>query len=153
MSTIREHILENIKTTLETVQTANGYANDIASVQRWLQKGNSLRLIPCVIINAGPEEKDPTPNPLMTCRLSVYLDIFIRQDEADLTPTDTLLNSILGDIEKALMVDYTRGGYAENTVIKGNTAFEAVEGQPNAGIIIELEIVYEHLMTDPEVAG
>ena len=151
--TIREQILENIKSTLETIRVANGYANDIASVQRWLQKGNTFRLIPCIIINAGPEEIEQTPNPLVTCRLVVYLDIFIRQEETDTASTDTVLNRLLGDIAKALMVDYKRGGFAENTVIKSNMTFEAVEGQPNAGIVVELEIIYQHLITDPEQSG
>jgi hypothetical protein len=31
--------------------------------------------------------------------------------------------------------------------------FETAEGQPHAGIIIELEIVYQHRQTDPEIAG
>ena len=51
------------------------------------------------------------------------------------------------------MVDYTRGGFAENTNIKSNMTFEAVEGQPNAGIVVELEIIYQHLITDPEQSG
>ena len=151
--TIRENILENIKSTLETIRVANGYANDIASAQRWLQKGNTFRLIPCIIINAGPEEIEQTPNPLVTCKLTIYLDVFIRQEETDTISTDALLNSLLGDIEKALMVDYTRGGFAENTNIKSNMTFEAVEGQPNAGIVVELEIIYQHLITDPEQSG
>ena len=151
--TIRENMLENIKSTLETIRVANSYANDIASVQRWLQKGNTFRLIPCIIINAGPEEIEQTPNPLVTCKLTVYLDVFIRQEETDTISTDALLNSLLGDIEKALMVDYTRGGFAENTNIKSNMTFEAVEGQPNAGIVVELEIIYQHLITDPEQSG
>ena len=151
--TIREQILENIKSTLETIRVANGYANDIASVQRWLQKGNTFRLIPCIIINAGPEEIEQTPNPLVTCKFTVYLDVFVRQEETDTISTDALLNSLLGDIEKALMVDYTRAGLAENTNIKSNMTFEAVEGQPNAGIVVELEIIYQHLITDPEQSG
>ena len=151
--TIREQILENIKSTLETIRVANGYANDIASVQRWLQKGNTFRLIPCIIINAGPEEIEQTPNPLVTCKFTVYLDVFVRQEETDTVSTDALLNSLLGDIEKALMIDYTRAGLAENTNIKSNMTFEAVEGQPNAGIVVELEIIYQHLITDPEQSG
>ena len=151
--TIREQILENIKSTLEAIRVANGYANDIASVQRWLQKGNTFRLIPCIIINAGPEEIEQAPNPLVTCKFTVYLDVFVRQEETDTVSTDALLNSLLGDIEKALMVDYTRAGLAENTNIKSNMTFEAVEGQPNAGIVVELEIIYQHLITDPEQSG
>lgn len=153
MPTVRENILSNIKTTLETITIANGYANTIASVQRWDKRGNVLRQVPCIVVNAGQEEKQMSPNPLFTCRLSVYLDLWIRQDESDAQPTDTLLSSLLGDIEKALMVDNTRGGYAIETNIKSNVPFETVEGQPHAGLTIELEILYQHKQSDPSVAG
>lgn len=151
--TVRESILQNLKTALETILIANGYHNDIASVQRWRQSGNSLLNVPCIVINAGPEEKEPVPNPFTTCKFTVYLDVWMRQDAADLQPTDSLLNSLLGDIEKALMQDITRGGFAKDTNIKSNVLFETLEGQPQAGIVIELEIIYQHKQDDPEVAG
>jgi len=151
--TVRENILENLKATLEAISIANGYHNDIASVQRWRQSGNSLVLIPCIVINAGPEEKEPVPNPFTTCKFTVYLDVWTRQAQDDPQSTDTLLNSLLGDIEKALMIDYTRGSFAKDTNIKSNVLFETLEGQPQAGIIIELEIIYQHKQNDPEVSG
>ncbi|MBL8013735.1 MAG: hypothetical protein JNN05_07790 [Candidatus Omnitrophica bacterium] len=150
--TIRERILANIKTTLESITTSNGYANTIASVQRWDKRGNALRLVPCIVVNAGQEEKEMSPNPYFTCRLSVYLDVWIRQDEADSAATDTVLSGILGDIEKALMIDNTRGGYAIDTNIKSNVPFETVEGQPHAGLTIELEVLYQHTQSDPSIA-
>lgn len=153
MSTVRENILANIKTTLEGITKENQYNNDIASVQRWLQRGNSLKMIPCIIITAGPESKNPAPNPLATCHLTVYLDIFFRQEETDANATDTLINSLLGDVEKALMVDNTRGGYAKDTNIQSNIPFETTEGQVNAGIVIELDIVYQHQLANPEASG
>ncbi|MBL8014440.1 MAG: hypothetical protein JNN05_11395 [Candidatus Omnitrophica bacterium] len=150
--TIRERILANIKTTLESVTIANGYVNTIASVQRWDKRGNALRQVPCIVVNAGQEEKQMTPNPYFTCRLSVYLDVWIRQDDADSTATDVILSGILGDIEKALMIDNTRGGFAIDTNIKSNVPFETVEGQPHAGLTIELEILYQHTQSDPSIA-
>lgn len=151
--TVRESILENLRTTLEAISVVNGYHNDIASVQRWRQSGNSLVLVPCIVINAGPEEKEPSPNPFTTCKFTVYLDVWIRQAQDDPQSTDTLLNSLLGDIEKALMVDYARGGFSKDTNIKANVLFETLEGQPQAGVIIELEIIYQHKQDDPEIAG
>jgi len=151
--TVRESILENIKTTLEIIQEAEGYDNTIQSVQRWRQSGNSLVNIPCIVINAGPETKEPIPNPFTTCRFTVYLDVWTRQDESDPVSTDTLINGLLGDIEKALVIDITRGGFAKDTNIRSNVLFETAEGQPHAGIIIELEIIYQHRQTDPEISG
>ncbi len=150
--TIRERILANIKTTLEAITIANGYDNTIASVQRWDKRGNPLRQVPCIVVNAGQEEKQMSPNPYFTCRLSVYLDVWIRQEEADATATDVILSGILGDIEKALMIDNTRGGFAIDTNIKSNVPFETVEGQPHAGLTIELEVLYQHTQSDPSIA-
>ena len=150
---IRENILKNIKTTLEGITIANGCNNDVASVQRWKKQGNSLRQVSCIIINAGPEEKELVPNPLFTCRLLVYLDVWTTQDDNDTTDTDTLLSSLLSDVEKILMVDYSRGGYAIETTIKGNAPFETIEGEAFAGITIEVEILYRHQQTDPSIAG
>ena len=149
--TIRERILANIKTTLEAITIVNGYANTILSVQRWDKRGNALRQVPCIVINAGQEEKQMSPNPYFTCRLSVYLDVWIRQDEGDATATDVILSGILGDIEKALMVDNSRAGFAIDTNIKSNVPFETVEGQPHAGLTIEIEVLYQHTQSDPSI--
>jgi len=144
--TVRESILENLRTTIAAVA-------GIANVQRWRQSGNSILNVPCVVINAGPEEKDPTPNPFTTCRLTVYLDIWTRQDASDPQATDTILNDLLGAIEKAIMQDVTRGGFAKDTNIKSNVLFETLEGQPQTGIVMEIEIIYQHKQDDPEIAG
>ncbi len=150
-NTVRENILANVKTTLEGISIANGYNNDIASIQRWKQKGNLLRQVPCIIINAGLEDKKPGPDPLVTCKLTVSLDLWIRDDSDN--PTDTILNSLFGDIEKALAVDYTRGVSATDTNILSSTPFETVEGAPHAGLMIEVEVHYRHQRTNPEVGG
>jgi hypothetical protein len=149
MSTSRkESILENIKTTLETITVANKYNNTIASVQRWNKKGNDIRLVPTIVINAGPESKEPGPDPQTTCKLSVNLDVWTRQDDDATENSDTVLNSLDLDIEKALMADYTRGGYAEETSILSVVPFESAEGKLSFGLIIEVQILYKHKFTD-----
>ena len=145
----RELIRQNIITTLEGITIASGFNNDIANVEGWKQRGNPLKNVPCIVVSLGRETKDPDPHPQATCTLPVFIDLWTRQGESDETETDQLLNSLLLDIEKAIMADETRGGYAENTIIRSNMPFETVEGQPHCGLIIELEIVYQHKLTDP----
>jgi hypothetical protein len=150
MATIRENILANLKTVLSTISIANGYDNNIASVQRYLMHGNPLVNVPAIIITAGPERKAPNPNPLQTCHMTVFLEIWVTQAQSDTTPTDTVINSIYGDIEKAVMVDVTRGGNAIDNLVVGAVPFETIEGQPYAGLIIELDVEYQHNQNDPE---
>jgi len=142
----RELILENIRTTLAAVPT-------LLSVQRWRQKGNSLAAVPCAIIATGRESKQPTPNPQATCNLPVFIDVWTRQDDADDTATDTVLNTLSQVVELALMADHERGGYAEDTNILAVTPFETIEGNPHCGLMFEVEITYKHKLTDPSAAA
>jgi len=153
MSLPRERILENIKTTLEQISVANGYNNDIESVQRWMQHGNSLFDMPCIIIAAASEEQHPGPAPLVSCSLAVELTLWYRQPENDNVSTDTRLNSLLEDVMRALYADYTRGGLAQDTEITAIMPFESVEGQPNTGLIIEVAVAYRYYRDNPAQAG
>jgi len=53
METVRERILQNIKTVLEGVTIANGYNFDFtpATVQRWSMHGNRMVDMPMVVIS------------------------------------------------------------------------------------------------------
>lgn len=149
MPTVRENIIAQIQTMLGAIKQVNGYVNDIASAQRWQQHGNSLSSTPLIVIVPGEEVKTPDPNPFYTCHLPVALDVWICHDEQDTSQsTDQIINSIMGDIEKCLMSDPTLGGYAEDALFKSNTQFQGAPGQPYAGIIIILEVLYQHRITD-----
>jgi len=151
METVRERILANIKTTLEGITITNGYNFDFTSetVQRWSMHGNKLVDLPAVIISPGNEEEKSLPNNFEECVLGVYLDVFFVTEENDAVSTDTYLNRLQGDMKKAILQDHTRGGEAIDTDVLGTTPFETTEGQPYAGIIMELGIRYRHLRLDP----
>ncbi len=151
--TIREKILQNLETTLGGITTEAGYNNTLAEVERWKHRGNPVKNVPKVVICASSEQMEPAPDPLYTCKFTVILDVWVRQAMDDATPTDQLLNSLLGDIIKALKVDITRGGNAENTEILSSIPFDPVDGEPSAGIGVELLITYSFLQSNPESLG
>ena len=153
METVRERILQNIKTTIEGVTIANGYTFDFTpeTVQRWSMHGNRMVNMPMVVISPGDEDESSSPNPFEECLMSIFLDIFFVNNEDDVIPTDTYLNRLQGDIKKAILVDSTRGGDAIDTDVLGTTPFETTEAQPYAGIIIEVRIRYRHLRNDPTI--
>jgi len=151
--TVRERILARIKTVLEGISVAGGYRSDISSVQRYLQSGNSLVNVPCVIINAGPDKWDQSRTPVIRSLFSVFLDVWIRQEENDTTPTDKILNDLIADIYQALWADTTLNENALDINFLSIDPFETIEGQPHAGVTIELEIMYGFQQSDPEVVG
>ncbi len=151
METVRERILQNIKTALEAVTIANGYNFDFTpqTIQRWSMHGNRMVDMPMAVISPGDEDETSSPHPFEECVLTVYLDVFFINDENDPVPTDTYLNRLQGDIKKAVLQDPTRGGDAIDTDVLGTTPFETTEAQPYAGIIMELRVRYRHLRSDP----
>ena len=151
METVRERIIANLKTALEQITVANGYQFDFtsATVQRWSMHGNSLVNLPTIVISPGNEDEKAGPHHFDECFLTVYLDVFFVTDASDSVSTDTYLNRIQGDIKKAILSDPTLGGEAIDTDVAGTTPFETTDGQPYAGVIVELGIRYRHLRTDP----
>ncbi len=151
---IRENIMSNLITTLQAITTGNGYKNTIRGVFRYEQDGNSSVEQPFIEIIPVSEEIKQSPNPYATCTLSINIDVWLRHDKSDYADsTDAYLITFLADITKALMADYTRGGYAVNTMIMGNFPFTTVEGQPYSGITVTVDILYRHLLNDIEAGG
>ena len=149
MSThIRESIMQNILTAVQGITVAAGYNNTVTA-ERWKRQGNPLAAVPYVVVYAGPEDKSPGPDPQTTCEFTVILDVWMQLDDDSATLPDAALSSLILDIEKAVMADHTRGGYAEDTQIINNVPFESVEGHSYFGTIITLQITYKHKTTDP----
>lgn len=153
METVRERIIANLKSTLEGITTAGGYNFDFtpATVQRWTMHGNRLVDLPVIVVSPGGEDEKALPNPLEECLLTVYLDVFFVTDPQDAVSTDTYLNRLQGDIKQAVLSDPTLGGEAVDTDVLSTTPFETTDGQPYAGIIMEIQIRYRHRRTDPTV--
>lgn len=153
MSIIRELILEELKTTLETITVANGYVNEISSVQRHNVNGNNFVDVPMVLIVAGDDIPRDSPNTLTSYDFTVNLLLEINHPESNSNSTDTIINSFIGDVIKALKVDNTRGGNAIDTKMGAIRPYEYGDEITNVGVLIELNIHYRHLETDPEVSG
>lgn len=152
VDSIREKIIDNIKTSLEAITIANGYQADISNVQRWEQAGNDRKNTPCIVIVPGDETKDPGPDPDVTCHLPIDIEVWLRHDPRvyDFS-TDELINRFLADVEKALMASngHLRGGNAVTTTLLGNESFITAQGQAFVVLVVIIEILYQHNYDDP----
>ena len=148
---VRESILDNILTTLETILTANGYNNNLPSVQRYSQYEQKNETLPSAIIYPGNESCEDRPDPITSCTMSVELVLYLSDDSDGVVATDTYMNSFYDDVKKALKVDITRGGFAQDTRITTIDPFEIGEDNPMVGWYFNVEIDYRHLQTDPSI--
>lgn len=155
----REQILVAMETQLKTIEAGkpagkspNTYTYTIPSVQRWEQKGQSQAERPFIVIVPSTEEKLEDTFAQTECTLIIDLQVWATHDYDNMSTiaTDTYINGLLSDVEKALTADRSWGGLADETHITGNAMFEDDTGQMFAGVIIEVEVKYKHRTDDPD---
>ncbi len=141
---VKELILKNIKTTLESIST-------IKNVQRFQVQGNDTGIRPCIIIIQGEVSTlGEAPDPQVEKEMQVFLDVFDKQDiETDSRNADEIMNIHESNIEAALQLQPNRGGYATDTspldvlpltvAAKGATAIETE---------MRFNIIYRHNRQD-----
>lgn len=154
-ASVEELIVANVATVLGLVSIANGYNNDLGSVERWQQSGNRYADLPAVVISDEGIERDregPISAETFTLALKIY--VFVEHDEVrDGGNTDTLLASLHSDIHRALMLDHTRGGNALDTEIVRAVKFSPVDEQRHAGRVIWAAVTFRHGVGTPEVGA
>lgn len=151
--------MKNIQATLETVTVENGYANTLRSVQRFQQGGQQLSAVPVAVLIEGGDDieiEGPLSGSLsLTSRtLTVSIVLIHRQDlDTDGRSASEIMNTIIADVQKAMLVDYTRGVVALDTLEAGIGEMDVEEGQPELVQTIGYRIRYRHRRTDPTIAG
>jgi len=145
---IREKILENLKTTFETISVANGYNLDVAKVSRDIVHPNRLSDsdIPAIFITGV--RAIPAHMSYQKIRTQLLPVVTFYVSAATNEVAATLLEKLIQDIRKVLYVDITRGGNAE-TSLAGETRVDKGMLAPMAGGEIDLEIFYRHGRDEP----
>lgn len=147
-NSIRELIMQDIKTTLDGVTTGNGYDNTLQTVERFNASQQSRVNSPWAHIVPEDEEKQDGRVGYYECFFRVAVVLGMHEDETG-TVKDTKLLSLLADVEKALMADPHRNNLADDTRLTGNEFFEVTDDIPIIGVVLFLEVKYLHKRTDP----
>lgn len=152
---IRELIIQNIKTTLESITTSNGYNFDVKEVKRLMNVPQKENAYPVIYIQEGlPEGGEEVVTPgrgkvlgKTTRILTTKLSFWLRDSNRANRPTQA--NLLLADIHKAMTVDVQRGGNAINTSETANILWLEENSDHLAGGKVEFEIEYRHKEGDP----
>lgn len=150
-----EAAMKQIKTRLEAIAVVGGYQNTIASVQRELWQGQTVLTIPAIFMKQGAEEPieevSSGANTILRAKRPLALAILTRPTEAETRSVDELINSLYGDVMKALLTEpRTFGGYLENVRFTGMTEFDPEDGKSGEiafGLAFDLE--YRYRTSDP----
>jgi len=148
---IRELIMKDIKSTLESIDTADGYNYTMSerTVRRFNMRGQNFVDLPTYVIDMTQETEIPMISPKEKMRMSITISAYYVQKEDDDLDTGVYINMMLADIKKSLLVDPQRGTYAIETVITGADKFNTTDEQKYTGIIVGIDVQYQHAYGDP----
>ena len=152
-ASVAENILANIKTTLQAIAPsgvpATGYSTAIKQVLRWGKDPSSINEYPILVFGDVSEKVDKGSNQLlhktMTVVLTAYMELPFETDDA----TGGSITALKADIEKVLMQDPSRGGYAVDTLHKGSEVDVAFEAGPFLRFTMMFDVQYRQNRTDP----
>ena len=141
----RETVLDSIKTTLESITTANGFNVTVAEVRRGAHTPDSFNQFPALaLLNVTREREDFTgKQALATLHLRIFG--YVKVD----APGDyTELDKLLADVETALM-SRTYNSYRSEADVGTVQVYEGGAHDPDGAFVMEATVEYEYEMTDP----
>lgn len=150
MSTpVVEHIAANIKTAIGEITEADGYNQNLTAIRP--RRNDFSDIVPkdLVVLVKQADEEESEEKPLMIGQWDqpfVLMAIVLDSDDA-VTSIDTRTNQVRADIQKKLLVDPTRGGYAFDTVILPSAEFD--DGEGFTGIAVKVVVKYRTKYNDP----
>lgn len=146
--TVRELILQNIKSDLEAVLVANSFEEDIQIVRRPPQNP--------VVIDARPGfnvvdlgDSSQIPGVRLESENRLNFAIVAVDEEADEAELAAKVERLRGDATKKLYEDRTRGGNAISTIIESGITGLHQDQIPIGTCMLNGEVVYRVLITDP----
>lgn len=151
---ISEFIAANMLTTVNGVTVANGYNQNIVVKRPGridYDTGTPKNLLG-LVYQTDRVRISPAAHHVYFWRQSFHIEIFALADDRSAVTIDTALNTIAADIEKAVRVDITRGGYAEQTHLDAVVFGDTDDGTITA-VQITVSVDYKVLKTDPFTKG
>lgn len=150
---IRELIFKNLKTTFQSIKGQPTYHNTVDDENVNIIHGTRAQQgynEPYIYIYPNDEVFDPNKGEKgkFFKVLSVGIESWLRQDD-DISLMNKTLNNWIADMEYALMVDASRGGYAIDTGIVSHTPFLESVNSPKCGVITQIDIYYLQNNNDP----
>ena len=146
---VRRLIIENLVTLIEGLTVANGYHYGWTNC--FTRGRPSAGDIPGPFCNliTGRESYETIACPKWVRSLPIRLVAIHRAFEENDDEGEEVAENMLADLEKALVVDITRGGNATDTLLIANQLSTPLAVTPEVGCELEIEILYGTALGDP----
>ncbi len=147
---ILERIALNLIDTLKGISVQAGYLNDVQVQRMNLKRGTSYRDRMILVMTGSAERLDDQESVgFLHWEQSFLLTCFVQESDQSQMSLDERVNAIRADVERAVMLDYTRGGYALDTDLGDIIRMPVEAGTGMSGVVIEVLVQYRTSRLDP----
>jgi hypothetical protein len=144
-------VIANLKAALEAILPANGYQTTVRAVYRGLVAPQAAPT-PFICIATGRETYQELAWPNVNRRLPMTLvgELEVPEGAGDGAADEA--DRFLADMEKAVLANAKRGGYAVGTKLVSNVIFSDDPQEPWVEVQLDIEVEYRTTRTDPYTA-
>lgn len=142
--TVRNLIVDNVRTTLAAVAAGASYRNTIRKVLVAGLMPQAVFEFPCAVLVPMAANHSNERIGLISTRLDLVVHLRSRDlgDEAlDHTGVEAM-HDLVEDVRKALLADHTRGGYALDTLVTGDSVYPANTTAPAYAADVNVSVDY-----------
>jgi hypothetical protein len=122
---VRELILADIKSTLESISTANGYKTAVDTVEPFLRSRDEVKSGERPYIGFGPDSETAEHYSFGTIRVQLPFTVVGYIEEADWATASGKINDLRDDIVAAIMEDPTLGANCTQVILLNDLTSEA----------------------------
>ena len=152
---IRDTIIAEIKTTLASITTGNGYNLTVNDISEILKNPVTSEIqendLPALVVLDGEEVTEDGDVDSVVNVLDVLIVGYVKENRNE-TSAAPQLRKLMADVEKCLMVDRFRGGYANNTIVRRKVTDQG-SLLPYGIMNMNFDIEYLTLANDPDAGG
>ena len=158
---VKEDIIANLKTALETISAGGTYYTSVERVTRYAGGPMDVTVFPSIVMTPlGTAYGPPATQGTLTSAASfrVSLDLFLRtRGSSSSLGTDpdvpVSLEKFIRDVRQAVIVDRTRGGKAINTfAVSDEIFYPTQDDDPYATARVTIEVNYRTSWDDLNTA-
>lgn len=156
MPTVRQNIWDAVITQLKTITVANGYVTAIGTkVDEWRTDYDAMVKEELPRLNVldvtGSGEPITLNTPIVERTIQITIEGFVSGTGTDGAADNA--RALLGDIQKALFVDQTFGGFAQQVVIGDDNMVVARGNRIYGACEVKVEIQYNTNGYNPSSQG
>lgn len=159
MTTKAQNILQNVHDTLEAIQGGSSFVTAVKAVYGhdkpyFEPQSSEDKDRPYINIGMPSDELTEEANAKVIKRMSLPVEGVVTYDPQDPKASRAAAQDLMGDIEKALAADHTRGTYAIDTTVTAGSQPSMIEtkikGKPGCITTDQtVAIDFGHSRTDP----